>query len=524
MAYSKYTSNKLIYKIAILIVAFVVVLDLSLNLRYNQVTFEWRTPEHGASNYRLYLDGCYNTTVRNTSGVIRHTITGLRELTDYRVNLVAVGPTGIRSSDTILPFTTPAAPPQPPTGLSISNITHNAATLHWSRPSGQVTGYRVYRNPTNTLVGTTTGANNTSMRINNLTPGTDHVFRVVAVGPGGRSGHSQTHTVRTMGSGGGSWDAPPGSGGSGSMIGTPPIGGGPHQWFDPNVRVTGNASPPTNLRFAHVNNNLDNNVTLIWNASVGNVSGYRIYTEHGLFIGSTSARHLTSFRINHLHPSTNYRFFVAAVDNNRNRASRSNVVGVRTQDIRERERVNDVIMSNLSTNLMMDIVFDETNQIAWHNSNRRQRERILQDFFNRINNIAGVSPRRELSFRNLSNAYGLYNINTGQITINSRLLDNGTNGAEITNYITAMLTIIHEARHEFQHSAIRNSNRFLISSETRGYWRNNFNNYIHPSAGDLFYAQPIEWDAFNFSGEGNTARSRLRRSHLRPLYEGSWPW
>ena len=46
------------------------------DLRHNQVTFEWRTPEHGASNYRLYLGGRYNTTVRNTSGVIRHTITG----------------------------------------------------------------------------------------------------------------------------------------------------------------------------------------------------------------------------------------------------------------------------------------------------------------------------------------------------------------------------------------------------------------------------------------------------------------
>jgi len=40
----------------------------------------------------------------------------------------------------------------------------------------------------------------------------------------------------------------------------------------------------------------------------------------------------------------------------------------------------------------------------------------------------------------------------------------------------------------------------------------------------VYYAQPIEWDAWNFEGSGDHIRRTLRNAGLRPVYEGSWPW
>jgi hypothetical protein len=57
-----------------------------------------------------------------------------------------------------------------------------------------------------------------------------------------------------------------------------------------------------------------------------------------------------------------------------------------------------------------------------------------------------------------------YSIDTGQIIINTVFLQDSDSEDEMEiRREQAMLTVIHEARHEFQHNAVRHPNHFVIS-------------------------------------------------------------
>jgi beta-lactam-binding protein with PASTA domain len=92
---------------------------------------------------------------------------------------------------------TPTAPPtiaapSAPTGLSVSSITKNSATLSWTASTGTVSRYRVYLNGSD--AGTTT---NTSFSFSGLASNTTHTLGVRAEGPDNNSSITST-TAKTL--------------------------------------------------------------------------------------------------------------------------------------------------------------------------------------------------------------------------------------------------------------------------------------------------------------------------------------
>ena len=225
------------------------------------------------------------------------------------------------------------------------------------------------------------------------------------------------------------------------------------------------------------------------------------------------------------------------------------VEGAPTQRITVRQRPGPTIaqerascstMSARAIALLDDPAF---NQARWNNATPRERENILHELFMEVNAILGQTPQRNLRFRDIGNTSGTFNRASGQVTINEHYLqdlderdlqdfdlddppDEIIRRVMIARREDAMLTVIHEARHEFQYNATRDHSRFVVSLETRIMWQHNFDNYIEFGVGSIgaHYAQPIEWDAWNFMGRGYRIRFTIESEGLRPIYDGSWPW
>ena len=192
------------------------------------------------------------------------------------------------------------------------------------------------------------------------------------------------------------------------------------------------------------------------------------------------------------------------------------------------QRANDTRMRDNAQALMEHSLF---NQDAWDNATPAERQDILINFYAHINALLDIRPRRNLEFRDFGarGPSGDYDRRTGQIRINTRYLQDSSGSDEMERRRgEAMRTVIHETRHEFQHQAIHDHNRFTVSLETREYWRRNMNNYIRrdPRSPSAHYAQPIEWDAFNFESpaSGSRIRGTIRNGGRRPVHIGSWEW
>ena len=92
------------------------------------------------------------------------------------------------------------------------------------------------------------------------------------------------------------------------------------------------------------------------------------------------------------------------------------------------------------------------------------------------------------------------------------------------SYHMLSIALVHEVRHIYQCESIDNPLRYVVSDETRIQWKNNYKskNQIKPETDKLgYYAQPIEWDALNFSKHYEIIVEVLK-SNVIPLYEGSW--
>ena len=138
------------------------------------------------SNNATYLD----TTVANS--------------TTYYYVVRSTNPTGSSTNSPQSSATTPsgslsAAAPLAPTGLSVTSVGHQSATLNWNASAG-ASYYSIWRS---TLVNTGGGSSNTlgTIILNNSTPGTSytdasptdgtiHSYFVTATGAGGTSGKS----------------------------------------------------------------------------------------------------------------------------------------------------------------------------------------------------------------------------------------------------------------------------------------------------------------------------------------------
>ena len=158
------------------------------------------------------------------------------------------------------------------------------------------------------------------------------------------------------------------------------------------------------------------------------------------------------------------------------------------------------------------------------------RQDILRELFVKVNYEMGYRPRLvRLDFSDLAVGYfATHDPPTGQVLVNTELLECSDDPNEMRDrHAIAIQSVIHEARHEFQYNVVHyyEDHNFTISLETRGHWRVNLlpGNYtLSPLANN--YAQPIEWDAWNFEGTMDRVLEVMENAGVRPVYEGSWPW
>jgi chitodextrinase len=185
--------------------------------------------------------------------------------------------------------------PSAPTNLATSNIQSTSLTLTWTASTDNVgvVNYNIYRN--NTLVGST-GNNSTTYNATGLTASTTYSFYVRALDAAGNiSGNSNTINPTTTSGGGGNDTQPP--------------------------------SAPSNLTSSNVGST---SLTLNWNASTDNVgvTNYNIYRNNNYLASTGNAS--TTFNVQGLTASTNYSFFVRALDAAGNLSNPSNTINVTT--------------------------------------------------------------------------------------------------------------------------------------------------------------------------------------------------
>ena len=285
-------------------------------------------------------------------------------------------------------------------------------------------------------------------------------------------------------------------------------------------------STPTGLTFTNITHH---SARLRWNASTGNIMGYRIYHANGFFLTWTHAN-VRFVDIRGLNSGSTYGFVVVAVGANGSFSASSEVGRVQTSGVtREQEDARARELRDRMRNLMYIPAY---NQIRWDRATPAQRETILRELFRDVSAMLGFTPRHDLAFHDLRNmnVHAEINALTRQITINTFLLGDSDHDWMMAYFREwAMLAVIHEARHEFQLNATLQPNRFLVTSQTLSYWAHEFvieNNILinYTTEFPYYFRHAVEWDAWNFMGEGEQARNALRGAGLRPVFEGSWPW
>ena len=116
----------------------------------------------------------------------------------------------------------------------------------------------------------------------------------------------------------------------------------------------------------------------------------------------------------------------------------------------------------------------------------------MKEFYNSFSELTGSRPY--LSFTKMGpRNMGAYNPENNTITLNRDLL-------EKENPDKLMSTILHEARHAYQHYAVEHPDRVTVSAETIAEWKENFNYYIRPEYDfNAYVNQPVEADADSFA-------------------------
>lgn len=182
-----------------------------------------------------------------------------------------------------------------------------------------------------------------------------------------------------------------------------------------------------------------------------------------------------------------------------------------------REKLMDEYMQAKIFELMQTDRFSEE---TWNNASKAEREKILNEFLAKINAIMGTSITGAIvvnSDLSGKSARGRYcesgNGKNRWVEVNPDYLD----GTAADSYMI-MRTLVHEMRHAYQHEAVRNPDKFLVSEETRQQWADNFKDYkdAQTYGYDAYVTQAIEWDAKNF------AKQYADTSGYTPVYEGSW--
>lgn len=174
----------------------------STTVTSNQINLLWNASSDnvGVTGYRLYKNG--SSTAFTTTSTPGYNDSGLTADRSYQYRVSAVDAAGNESAlSAILFVNTQAAPdttaPTTPTSLRSTTVTSDQINLTWNASSDNVgvTGYRLYKNGSNTAFATTTtpGYNDSG-----LTADQSYQYRVSAVDKAGNeSARSSAITVTT---------------------------------------------------------------------------------------------------------------------------------------------------------------------------------------------------------------------------------------------------------------------------------------------------------------------------------------
>jgi hypothetical protein len=147
-------------------------------------------------------------------------------------------------------------------------------------------------------------------------------------------------------------------------------------------------------------------------------------------------------------------------------------------------------------------------EATWNAADAAERERILQEYHDEVRKIMGTDVNPDLVFEPSPNGEvgGWYK--SGQITINSDSLT-------APDSYSLLTYVIHENRHAFQHEAVDNPGRHIVSNETRAIWGDSFEHGIQLKDDPQgYWEMPTEWDARGFASQN--------QNNMLPPYDGSW--
>lgn len=136
---------------------------------------------------------------------------------------------------------------------------------------------------------------------------------------------------------------------------------------------------------------------------------------------------------------------------------------------------------------------------TWKKATVVEREQILKDLFEEMQDIYGVSLKK-IEFTPIESEpgytiYGYYEDTSKLICINSDLL------SKSSNYDKIMDTMAHEMRHAYQHAVVDNPEKYKVDEKTVDEWSENFNDYKTTDVDGYaaYRDQPIEKDARKFA-------------------------
>jgi len=180
---------------------------------------------------------------------------------------------------------------------------------------------------------------------------------------------------------------------------------------------------------------------------------------------------------------------------------------------RTQEKLMDHYMSDACQNLLNE---DRYSEKRWNNASPDERKAMLNSFILEINEIMGTDVDKTVNYADLdSSTRGYYDPDANSVTINTDYL-----ATSMADSYMIMRTMIHEMRHCYQHQAVENPEKFMVSKETLKKWEENFKPGKYKNAQkdgyEAYVTQPIEWDAKNFAKQKNDVKG------YTPEYAGSW--
>jgi hypothetical protein len=147
--------------------------------------FSW-TAVPGVTNYKIYKEGVYMTTVANTQA----TLTGLASASTFSIQVSAINGSGDGAWCSAVPMTTK---PAIPSGLALTSSTTTSINFSWTAVPGTIIGYKVYKG--GTLVNTV-AAPTTSSSLSGLSASTNYDVFVSAYNSAGEGAQSYA-TMKT---------------------------------------------------------------------------------------------------------------------------------------------------------------------------------------------------------------------------------------------------------------------------------------------------------------------------------------